>query len=56
MGVGEELVDFLLILRDYLFDFFGIFLGVVFEGGADGAGDHTLELLLLLNFVAVISN
>ena len=52
----EQLVDLLLGLGEHLFDFFGIFLGVVLEGRTDGAGDHTLELLLLLNFVAVVSN
>lgn len=46
----------LLRLRDDLFDFIVILLGIVLEGGSDGAGDHTLELLLLLNFVAVVSN
>lgn len=54
--IEEKLIDFLLSLCDNLFDFFGIFLGVVFEGWTDGAGNHTLELLLLLNFIAVVSN
>jgi hypothetical protein len=52
----EKLVDFLVCLRHDLFDFVSIFLGVVLEGRTDGAGNHTLELLLLLNFIAVISN
>lgn len=56
IGVEKKLVDFLVILRNNLFDFFGIFLGIVFEGRTDGAGNHTLELLLLLNFIAIISN
>ena len=55
-SVQEQLLDLLLGLGEDLFDFFGIFLGVVFEGGTDGAGDHALELELLLNFIAVVSN
>ena len=54
--VEEELVELEFSLGDDLFDLIGVFLGIVLEGGADGAGDHTLELLLLLNFIAVVSN
>jgi hypothetical protein len=55
-GAGEELINFLLGLCNYPFDLICIFLGVVLEGRTDGAGNHTLELLLLLNFIAIISN
>jgi hypothetical protein len=48
MGLGsivifmlKEGVNFLLSLTNDLFDFFGIFLRVVFEGRADSAGNHT---------------
>jgi len=49
-------VNFMFCLRNNLFDLFSIFLGVVFEGRADGAGDHAFEFLFLLNFIAIISN
>lgn len=55
-GAEEEEGDFLVGLGDDLFDFVSVFLGVVLEGRTDGAGDHTLELLLLLNFIAVVGN
>ncbi len=59
MGEGvvlEEVFDLLLSVGDDLFDFLMILLGVVLEGGSNGASDHGLELLLLLNFIPIISN
>ena len=50
------MIDFLLSLGHDLFDFIGIFLWVVLEGWTDGASDHTLELLFLLNFIAVVGH
>jgi hypothetical protein len=54
--IGEELVELLLGLGD---DLVGGGVGVcggVPEGGSEGGGDHGLEFMFLLNFVAVISD
>jgi hypothetical protein len=54
--VGEELVKVVLCFLGDFADVLIFFLGGVFEGEADGTGDHGFEFVFLLNFIAVISD